>query len=214
MFNHGVNTFNLMKSKSAKSKEWKAAYVGSFVDPLQIPQDSKPVIAIIGRSNVGKSSFINALTHEKNLARISANPGKTQTLNYYVVNDTFYLVDMPGYGYARVSKEQRVTWSAFSSKFLEQCEKLMCLLVLIDANLPPQAVDIDFINWCGTQGIPITLIRTKIDRSKPAELKSLENQLIKVLAEQWEDNPLIFNHSSSKKLGNQEIRDYIESICK
>ncbi|MEP7320606.1 MAG: ribosome biogenesis GTP-binding protein YihA/YsxC [Saprospiraceae bacterium] len=203
-----------MKSKSRHSKNWAAEYVGSYVDPSAVPQDQKPVIAVIGRSNVGKSSFINSLTGQKGLARISANPGKTQTLNYYLVNESFFLVDMPGYGYAKVSKEQRVTWSAFSGMFLQKCENLLCLLILTDANIIPQDIDIRFINWCGEQGIPINIIRTKIDKSKPSELSNMEKLFFEALSAQWEDNPVLFRHSASKNLGTPEIRIAIERMCK
>ena len=158
---------------------YKAGVIGAGTMGAEIAQ----VITYSGLPVVLKD--VSEELVQKGLARISANPGKTQTLNYFLVNNSFYLVDMPGYGYAKVSKEQRVTWSAFSGMFLQKCENLLCLLILVDATIIPQEIDIRFINWCGEQGIPITIIRTKIDKSKPSELDKLEKLFLKTLSEQW-----------------------------
>ncbi len=202
-----------MKSKTGSKKEWKAEYIWSYVDPNKLPDDTLAQVAIIGRSNVGKSSFINSLCNQKGLARISASPGKTQTLNFYKVNNAFYLVDMPGYGFAKVSKSLRSNWSEFSNSYFKASENLVCVLILSDANIPPQSIDLEFINWCGEQGIPIKIIRTKIDKSKTREIEELESQFVTVLSETWEEIPTIKRHSSVKHIGNEEIRSLVESMC-
>ncbi len=203
-----------MKTKSGKTLTWKAEYTGSYVDPSKLPTDRLPQVAVIGRSNVGKSSFINALCNQKGLARISANPGKTQTLNLYKVNQSFYLVDMPGYGFAKVSKTQRTNWSEFTNAYFSASQELVCVLILTDANIPPQSIDIEFINWCGAQGVPMKIIRTKVDKSKERELVDLENQFFKQLGESWEEMPVMLRHSATKHIGDDEIRSVIQEMCK
>ncbi|MEL7427126.1 MAG: ribosome biogenesis GTP-binding protein YihA/YsxC, partial [Bacteroidota bacterium] len=146
-------------------------FKGSFPEQRQAPKDGKPEFAFIGRSNVGKSSLINMLTGRTGLARISNVPGKTQHLNYYLINDGWYLVDLPGYGYARVSKKLRKTWRLMMEHYFKKRESLQCVFVLVDGNIGPQQVDIEFINWLGEMGIPFILIYTKTDRCKPHELK-------------------------------------------
>lgn len=202
-----------MRSKSRKVIPWKVHYLGSFVDQAVTPQD-KPLVAVIGRSNVGKSSFINTICELKDLARTSAKPGKTQTLNYYEVNGVFYLVDMPGYGYAGVSKEKRSTWSEFSQNFILKSPQLICLFVLTDSNIEPQELDLKFIAWCGENEIPIHIVRTKIDRSKPIVINQLEDLFKQKLQEGWEDLPSMSRHSSVTKEGNAELRLIIERMCK
>ncbi|MBK6392564.1 MAG: YihA family ribosome biogenesis GTP-binding protein [Saprospiraceae bacterium] len=204
----------MMKSKSSKAHHWIATYVGSYVDASQLPADQRPTVAVIGRSNVGKSSFINALCNQKGLARISANPGKTQTLNYYIVDQQFYLVDMPGYGFAKVSKELRGKWTDMTNKFLSGCDNLVSVIILVDANISPQDLDLEFINWCGEQGIPFVIVRTKCDRTKPLKLQALEDEFSQKLLESWEELPPILRHSAVKLTGNQEVRSLIEDMCK
>lgn len=202
-----------MKSKPKKHTPWTVNYLGSYVDLDNTPQD-KPLIAIIGRSNVGKSSFINTICELKELARTSAKPGKTQTLNFYTVNSRFYLVDMPGYGYAGVSKEKRNMWSQFSQNFILKSQQLTCLFVLTDANIEPQEIDLKFLEWCGSNQIPIYIVRTKIDRSKPLAINNLEESFKLRLQESWEDLPLMSRHSSVTKEGNLELKTAIERMCK
>lgn len=201
-----------MRSKSKKPLPWKVNYLGSYVDLTLTPQD-KPLVAIIGRSNVGKSSFINTLCELKELARTSSKPGKTQTLNYYEVNRAFYLVDMPGYGYAGVSKVKRVSWSEFSQNFVLNAPQLTCLFILTDANIEPQDLDLKFIAWCGEKEIPIHIIRTKVDRSKSIEINRLEDLFKQKLQDSWEDLPSITRHSSVTKEGTLELRSAIERMC-
>ncbi|MDZ4710321.1 MAG: ribosome biogenesis GTP-binding protein YihA/YsxC [Saprospiraceae bacterium] len=202
-----------MKTKSRKSLPWKVNYLGSFVDLNVTPQD-KPLVAIVGRSNVGKSSFINTICEFKELARTSSKPGKTQTLNYYEVNRDFYLVDMPGYGYAGVSKVLRQSWSDFSQNFILNATQLTCLFILTDANIEPQELDLKFIAWCGEKEIPIHIIRTKIDRSKPIIINKLEELFKLKLQDHWEELPVITRHSSVTKEGTLELRLAIERMCK
>lgn len=203
----------MMKSKSRKSLPWKVEYLGSFVDQAITPQD-KALVAVIGRSNVGKSSFINTICELKELARTSSKPGKTQTLNYYEVNRSFYIVDMPGYGYAGVSKEKRSLWSQFSQNFILKAPQLACLFILTDANIEPQEIDLKFISWCGENEIPIHIVRTKIDRSKPLIINNLEELFKQKLQDVWEDLPEMTRHSSITKEGTPKLRSAIERMCK
>ncbi len=200
-----------MKRQKLKN-EWDAIYIGSYVSTKDLPKKKLPGIAVIGRSNVGKSTLINALTKQKGLARVSASPGKTQTLNFYEINEEFYLVDMPGYGYAKVSKEKRGDWSDLSSTFLAEFEQLLTLLILIDSNIPFQSIDQKFIEWCGENQIPFIIIRTKSDKSKPRELEQLQLDFEKTLKESWEELPLIIRHSGTKNIGHEDIKKELQRI--
>ncbi len=180
-------------------------FKGSFPEQRQAPQDGKPEFAFIGRSNVGKSSLINMLTGRPGLARISNVPGKPQRLNYYLINDAWYLVDLPGYGYARVSKKLRRTWRLMMEHYFTRRESLQCVFVLVDGNIGPQQVDIEFINWLGEMGIPFILIYTKTDRCKPHELEKNITAIRTALLEYWEELPPDIITSSTKKIGRDDV---------
>lgn len=187
-------------------------YVGSFPKEGLCPKTGKPEYAFIGRSNVGKSSLINMLTGRIDLARVSKKPGKTQMLNYYLVNDNWYLVDLPGYGYAKISKKKRQEWEKMISNYLQNRTTLQCACVLVDANVPPQKIDIEFINWLGELSIPFIIIYTKADRLNKEKLESNVKAVQEELMKYWNDLPQQFITSSSKKIGGEGVLDFIEQI--
>ena len=177
-------------------------------------KDPLPDIAFIGRSNVGKSSLINLLTGRQGLAKVSGTPGKTRLINHFRINDAWYLVDLPGYGYARTSKVQRGEFSKLITDYVLRCEKLHFLFVLVDIRLEPQRIDLRFIEMLGENGVPFGIIFTKADKlSKTQREKSVE-RFRKALAEQWEELPPMLVSSSEQGLGREEILDFIESCLK
>lgn len=207
-YSHRICNFGiLMKIKEAK-------YIGSFPSIEKSPPGLLPEYAFIGRSNVGKSSLINALTGRTELAHISKKPGKTQSINYFLINEKWHLVDLPGYGYAVISKKQRAKWRLMINGYLQKRVNLQTALVLIDSNVPPQKIDIDFINWCGQEGIPFSIVFTKIDRLKPSKLKENIANFQNALLEYWEELPRQFVTSSIKNEGTEEILEFIETINK
>lgn len=190
----------------------QAEFRGSFPKIQLTPNDGVPEFAFIGRSNVGKSSLINLLTQRKELAHTSNKPGKTQMLNYYQINATWYLVDLPGYGYAKVAKSKRKQFGRMIEEYLLQRESLTCTFVLVDANVPPQNIDIEFINWLGENGLPFSLVYTKTDRLKPAQLPNQIAAFEKALFEYWEALPPHFITSAVTRAGRDEILAYIAEI--
>ncbi|HNV99074.1 MAG TPA: ribosome biogenesis GTP-binding protein YihA/YsxC [Chitinophagales bacterium] len=188
-----------------------ANYVGSFVELDKCPQGKAPEFAFIGRSNVGKSSLINLLTGRKELALTSAKPGKTQTINYFHINEQWYLVDLPGYGYARVSREQRGKWEAMISHFLTNREQIICVFQLVDAGIPPQTLDLDFSNWLGENGIPFAIIFTKADK-RPKGPKGNVEAYQQEMLKQWETLPPMFTTSATKRIGRDEVLGYLDTI--
>ena len=177
----------------------------------QIPDHGKREFAFIGRSNVGKSSLINMLTGHKGLAKVSATPGKTRLINHFCINRNWYLVDLPGYGYARVSKNKRGEFAKIILDYVLKCEKMHFLFVLVDSRLEPQAIDLRFIEMLGENGVPFGIIFTKTDKlSATQRKKSIENYSAK-LAEQWEELPPMLYSSSEKGVGRDEILSFIES---
>lgn len=190
----------------------QAVYIGSFVRQDQCPTDEKPEYAFIGRSNVGKSSLINMLVGRKELAKVSKTPGKTQTINYFLVNDDWYLVDLPGYGYARASQKQRASWQKMIGYFLTHRKNLQCSFALIDANIPLQQNDLQFINWLGKNQLPFVIVFTKCDRSSKTELEKNLGQIREGIGEHWETLPQEFLTSASKWKGREEILSFIEGI--
>jgi len=178
------------------------------------PVDNKFEFAFIGRSNVGKSSLINMLMQHPDLAKTSAKPGKTLLINHFIINDEWYMVDLPGYGYARASKEQRDKLRTIIENYVLNREQLTNLFVLIDSRLEPQKIDLDFIEWLGENGIPFSIIFTKADKLGPMRLKeNIDNYKAKLL-ESWEELMPIFVTSSEKQTGRDEVLDYIEGIMK
>lgn len=193
---------------------YHANYIGSYPSESQCPKDNRPEYAFIGRSNVGKSSLINMLTGRKELARVSKTPGKTQHINYYLVDDKWYIVDLPGYGYAKISKKKRHDWEKMIEGYLQKRKTLVCAFVLLDACIPPQLIDMEFIDWMGKMQIPFVIIYTKTDRLKP---KQKEKNIAAIQAElhkHWNELPQQFISSSRKKLGQEEILDFIGQINK
>jgi len=173
-----------------------------------------PEFAFIGRSNVGKSSLINMLTNRKKLAKISSKPGKTQTINYFKINYLWYLVDLPGYGYAKTSKKNRTLFKKIIQRYILRSSNLMNLFVLIDATIPPQKADLDFINEMGMNQIPLSLIFTKIDKISKRKIVDNVEVFKKTLAETWDTLPDFFQCSSVDKTGREDVLDNIEDILK
>jgi len=191
-----------------------AEFLISNTDPSKCPQDGKPEYAFIGRSNVGKSSLINMLTGRKGLAMTSSTPGKTQLINHFIINDDWYLVDLPGYGYAQRGKKGREMIQIIIDNYLDQREELTCLFVLLDCRHEPQKIDLDFVDRLGESGIPFAIIFTKIDKISQTKLKlNIEKYKAKLL-ETWEELPPIFYTSSEYSKGKEDVLDYIDSINK
>ena len=187
-----------------------SSFASSHARVQQAPGDGRPEFAFIGRSNVGKSSLINMLTHRKELAHTSGKPGKTQLLNYYLINGSWYLTDLPGYGYAKQSKKTRGKWETRTENYFRQRETLVSSFVLIDSNIPPQAIDLEFVNWLGEHGVPFALAFTKTDRKKARggeHVAAFHDRL----TEQWEELPPAFLTSAVKETGREEILAYIET---
>jgi len=180
----------------------------------QVPKDSLPDIAFIGRSNVGKSSLINMLTQHRGLAKVSATPGKTRLINHFTINNSWYLVDLPGYGYARTSKSTRGAFSKIITDYVFKCEKMHFLFVLVDSRHEPQKIDLEFIEQLGMNGVPFGIIFTKADKLSKAQLERSVSTYKQTLSEQWEELPPMFVSSSEKSLGREEILTYIEEILK
>ena len=176
------------------------------------PDDGRPEYAFIGRSNVGKSSLINMLTGVKGLAKTSGRPGKTQLINHFLINKEWYLVDLPGYGYARTSKSSREKWSTMMRDYFLHREALTNVFVLIDSRIPPQRIDLEFISFLGTNGIPLAIVFTKTDKEKQREVMSNIKAMKKALSELWEELPPMFLTSSLTGYGREALLDSIESI--
>lgn len=192
----------------------KAEFVISCPTVNVCPKDSKPEYVFIGRSNVGKSSLINMLCGRKNLAKTSSTPGKTLLINYFIVNNEWYLVDLPGYGYAKQSKTMRQKLEQMISSYILQREQLTNVFVLIDVRLAPQQIDLEFINWLGKSSIPFSIIFTKADKLSVSKVKLNVETYLNKLEETWEEMPPYFVSSSQNKTGREEILEYIESINK
>ena len=185
---------------------------GSFPSPKVKLTPALPEIVLLGRSNVGKSSLINMLTNRKSLAKTSSTPGKTQLINHFLINTNWCLVDLPGYGFARVSKTSKAAWDKMIRDYLENRENLMSVFVLVDIRLDPQPIDVRFVNWLGEKQIPFAIVFTKADKiSKQQVIYSVE-QFKKELKKTWAELPLIFITSSEKRTGRDEILDYISGV--
>lgn len=189
-----------------------AEFVISNQDVKKCPSTGLPEYAFIGRSNVGKSSLINMLTNRKNLAKTSGRPGKTQLINHFIINKNWYLVDLPGYGYARVSKSTKKVFQKFITAYFEQRTSLILAFVLIDIRHEPQLIDLEFMRWLGEHQIPFHIIFTKADKLKPGAIEGNVTNYEAIMLEQWEEMPQYFVTSSTKKLGGEELLSYIDSI--
>ena len=192
----------------------KAEFVISNTNPALCPKNGLPEYAFIGRSNVGKSSLINMLTGVKGLALTSSTPGKTQLINHFIVNDSWYIVDLPGYGFAQRGKKGREKIREIIDLYLDEREDLTCLFVLLDCRHEPQKIDLEFINQLGESGIPFAIIFTKTDKISATKLSENVANYKSILLESWEELPPIFYTSTLQKKGKEEILDYIEEINK
>lgn len=176
------------------------------------PQGNLPEYAFIGRSNVGKSSLINMLTKRPKLAMTSSTPGKTLLINHFLINKEWYLVDLPGYGYAQRGKKMMEKIQKLIEYYVLEREQMTCLFVLLDSRLEPQKIDLEFMEWLGENGVPFAIIFTKADKQSIAKTRSNVNHYLNKLKEQWEELPPHFVSSSENKTGRKEILDYIDSI--
>ncbi|ROI03460.1 YihA family ribosome biogenesis GTP-binding protein [Kaistella haifensis] len=188
-----------------------AEFVKSSGKWQDCPEPNLPEYAFIGRSNVGKSSLINAMLNHKDLAKTSQTPGKTQLINHFLINESWYLTDLPGYGYARVSKSMRRDFEKIITNYIQNRKNLVNLFVLVDVRHTPQKIDIEFIEWCGENGVPFSIVFTKSDKLKPnAILTNVEDYKTELL-KTWEDLPEIYVTSAEKKLGGDEILKFIST---
>ncbi len=190
----------------------KAEFKCSSERLSQIPKDDLRDFAFIGRSNVGKSSLINMLTGHSGLAKVSGTPGKTRLINHFTINRRWYLVDLPGYGYARASKSIRSKFAKIITSYVTRARKMHYLFVLVDSRLEPQKIDLEFIEMLGENGIPFSIIFTKSDKLSQAQLNRSVQKYKETLAEQWEELPRMIVTSSEKKRGRDEILDFIEEM--
>ncbi|MBS1763620.1 MAG: YihA family ribosome biogenesis GTP-binding protein [Bacteroidetes bacterium] len=191
-----------------------AEFLQSNSDFKKCPAEDKPEYAFIGRSNVGKSSLINMLCGKKGLAKTSATPGKTQLINHFVINNQWYLVDLPGYGYAKTSRTEREKWDLMIRSYMQHRKNLMSVFVLIDIRIPPQEKDLDFINWLGEQSIPFGIIFTKSDKQTRIKNEFSVKQFTDRLLKTWESLPPYFITSSENKKGKEELLNYINESNK
>jgi GTP-binding protein len=191
-----------------------AEFISSYADVKKCPSPDKAEFAFIGRSNVGKSSLINMLTGSGHLAKTSAKPGKTQTINHFLINKSWFLVDLPGYGYANVSKTIREGFGKMIEDYVLTRENLCCLFVLLDSRLEPQKIDLSFVEWAGSKQIPLALLFTKSDKLTKNELNRNLSKYKKVLLTQWEELPPLIATSAETKLGKEEVLAFIGDALK
>lgn len=189
-----------------------ATFVISNTKPENCPKPDRPEFAFIGRSNVGKSSLINMLVENAKLAKTSGKPGKTQLINHFVINDAWYLVDLPGYGFAKASKTERKKWEEFIQKYLSTRQNLITTFVLIDSRLEPQKIDLEFMEWCGTKGIPFAMVFTKIDKLSSSALQKNLAVYKKEMLKVWEELPPVFTTSADSKFGREKLLNYIDFL--
>ncbi|MEI6142496.1 MAG: ribosome biogenesis GTP-binding protein YihA/YsxC [Mariniphaga sp.] len=192
----------------------KAEFTVSNTDPAKCPVTEKPEFAFVGRSNVGKSSLINMLTNFNDLAKVSGAPGKTRLINHFNINDEWFLVDLPGYGYAKALRSSREKWLSFIKKYLAVRQNLFCVFALIDSRHEPQALDLEFMNWMGQNGIPFAMVFTKTDK---LSAKQLDKNLLVYNTEMlktWEELPTLFVTSAETKRGREDVLGFIGDIIR
>ncbi|MBR3115374.1 MAG: YihA family ribosome biogenesis GTP-binding protein [Bacteroidaceae bacterium] len=189
-----------------------ARYDSSAISVDKCIQTDKPEFAFIGRSNVGKSSLINMLTGNQKLAMTSSTPGKTILINHFLINGEWYLVDLPGYGYAKRSKKQQEQLGKMIRGYIMERQNMVNLFLLIDGNIAPQQIDLQFIEWLGENGVPFTIIFTKADKSRKGSFGKNVSVFLKTLEEQWEELPPYFQVSSAKRIGKEAVLEHIETI--
>ncbi|MFM2041162.1 MAG: hypothetical protein RLZZ493_1751 [Bacteroidota bacterium] len=190
----------------------EAKFIISNTDIKLCPTDGMPEYAFIGRSNVGKSSLINMITEKKDLAKTSGRPGKTQLINHFLINKEWYLVDLPGYGYAKASKSSRNQWEKFISEYLMKRETLINIFVLIDSRLEVQKIDLEFMSWCAEKQLPFSMVFTKIDKLSSSALQKNLAAYKKEMLKYWEELPPVFTTSAESKFGREKLLNYIEFI--
>jgi len=190
----------------------KAAFVISNSNPGNCPKPDRAEIAFIGRSNVGKSSLINMLVGQKGLAKTSQKPGKTQLINHFVINDRWYLVDLPGYGFAKINLKVKQGWESMISTYLTKRENLCGVFVLIDSRLEPQSIDLEFLLWCGTEGVPTAVVFTKADKQSKSKTDSNIRAFLKKLTEVFKEEPDYFVTSAEANTGKSELTAFIETL--
>lgn len=189
-----------------------ATFVTSSEKPSQCPESRIPEYAFIGRSNVGKSSLINFLTERKDLAKTSGKPGKTRTINHFMIDDKWYLVDLPGYGYAKTSKTERRKYDQMIRNYLLKRENLVCTFVLVDARIPPQQIDLEFITWLGISGLAFEIIFTKADRSKKTDVAGNIQAFKDMLGNDWDELPNTMVTTATKGKGREEVLARIDEL--
>ena len=190
----------------------QAAFVVSNTQVAKCPTHKLPEYAFIGRSNVGKSSLINMLTNHKGLAKTSSKPGKTQLINHFLINKEWYLVDLPGYGYAKVSKQSKKTFQQFITDYFKKRRELVCAFVLVDIRHEPQKMDLEFMQWLGENAIPFAIVFTKADKLTEKQIQEHVASYSEILLQQWEEMPPYFITSSENRLGKEDLLSYIETI--
>lgn len=191
-----------------------AQFVISNTDIEKCPEPKIPEYAFIGRSNVGKSSLINMLCSRKNMAKTSGKPGKTQLINHFIINDEWYLVDLPGYGFAQVSKDRKSMWDKFIQEYILERKNLMCLFVLLDSRLPQQKIDLEFMDWLGENGIPFVMVFTKMDKLSKTQFNERIKNYKEEMGKHWDEIPQCYYTSAEKKLGQKEVLDFISESNK
>lgn len=191
-----------------------AVFISSVVDQEKLPKPLKPEYAFIGRSNVGKSSLINMLCNLRKLAKVSNTPGKTRTINHFLIDDAWYLVDLPGFGYAKTSKTERSKWTGFTYEYLKTRDSLLCICVLLDIRLEPQKIDLEFMEWMGNQELPFAMIFTKADKLGKTVIQKNIAAYQKKMLETWEVMPPYIVTSSETKLGKEELVKFIQKTNK
>jgi len=187
-----------------------ASFVISNTDIGKLPKPVLPEYAFIGRSNVGKSSLINMLCNRNNLAKISGTPGKTQLINHFLINENWYLVDLPGYGYAKVSKKERKKWQGFTFQYLKNRKNLMGVFVLVDSRIPAQRIDLEFMEWLGNKQIPFAIVFTKSDKKESKDIQQQVNLYEQEMLTTWEFMPKYFCTSAISKMGREELLSFIQ----
>ena len=192
----------------------KAEFVISNTDPRKCPKPDRAEVAFIGRSNVGKSSLINMLTGVKELAKTSQKPGKTQLINHFLIDGRWYMVDLPGYGFAKVSKDTRENWESMISTYLTKRTNLCGVFILIDSRLEPQKIDLEFLTWCGVEGVPAALIFTKADKQSKTQTDKNVQAFLRKTEEIFEEAPDYFVTSAEKGSGKDEVISFIEELVK
>lgn len=203
----GIIALSMMEIKSAE-------FVMSNTNPSGCPPPDKQEFAFIGRSNVGKSSLINLLVNRRNLAKTSSSPGKTQTINHFLINGDWYLVDLPGYGYASISRSKSQSWGPMIETYLKKRTNLLTTFLLLDPRLDPQKIDLEFIQWLGNEGIPFSLVFTKADKITRNQKAAILSIWKKKLGETWAELPLFFMTSATEREGDEAIRTYMGTLLK